>query len=229
MRILISNDDGIDAPGLKTLVDMVSGFAEPVVFAPEKEQSGAGHRVTVDRSILVREIEPNRFAVQGTPADCVRIALFEYDFEFDLMLAGINDGGNLGVDVYMSGTAAAAREASYCGLPSIAISQYKRRGRQVDWGQSAMLAWRGIEQARARNVADDGFWNVNLPCIDEVGANGSSVPVRFCKLDRNPHRIRYERNGDRLTYEGIYQERPRDPASDVDLCFGGAVTISRCL
>lgn len=228
MNILICNDDGIDAPGIQAMEELASEFGQPIVFAPAVQQSGRGHQVTVDGPIVVRQLEEFRFAIDGSPADCVRVAITEYGFEFGMALSGINSGGNLGVDVYMSGTAAAAREASYFGIDSIAVSQYRSRTHQEDWNRSSKLARRGIEFALGRKDAEDGFWNINLPCVTDISATGHEVPIRLCKLDRNPHRVAYERSANQLIYQGVYQNRPRDISSDVELCFGGAVTVTRC-
>lgn len=228
MQILISNDDGIEAPGIEAMVELAREFGEPIVFAPANQQSGIGHQVTVDGPISIRQQGENRYAVAGTPADCIRVAMSQFDFDFQWMLSGINAGGNLGVDVYMSGTAAAAREASYYGIASIAVSQYRGKGDVPDWNRSGLLAKRAIEFALAKKDAGEGFWNINLPCLNSVSNGGQEVPIRVCKLDRNPHKIAYRKSDNSLYYDGVYQDRPRDHSSDVDLCFGGAVTLTRC-
>ncbi|MEC9092319.1 MAG: 5'/3'-nucleotidase SurE [Planctomycetota bacterium] len=228
MNVLISNDDGIDASGIAVMEEIASEIGDPVVFAPFQQQSGVGHQVTIDRSIQIDQVGENRFAVHGTPADCVRIAVSEFDFDFKMMLSGINSGGNLGVDVLMSGTAAAAREASYFGIESYAVSQYRSKQFVSNWDISKALARRGIEFVKGKSGSVQGFWNINLPCVAERSQRGNEVPVRLCKLDRNPHKISYQKQENRFQYAGVYQDRIRDPSSDVDLCFGGAVTVTRC-
>ena len=228
MNILISNDDGIDAPGIRALERWAEGLGNPIVFAPRVQHSGCGHQVTVDRPISINQVAGNRYAVDGTPADCVRIALTQFDFDFQWMLSGINSGGNLGVDVYMSGTAAAAREASWFGLQSFAISQYRSRDFVEDWERSVVLASRGIDFVKHRKEVGPGFWNINLPCISEVSDAGHEIPVRICKLDTRPHQVRYREEDEGFVYSGSYQDRPRDQATDVELCFGGAVSVTRC-
>lgn len=228
-NILICNDDGIDAPGIKAMEELAREFGEPIVFAPENQQSGIGHRVTVEGAISVNQLEDHRFSVSGSPADCVRIAVTQYDYQFKMVFSGINSGGNLGVDVFMSGTAAAAREASYFGIDSLAISQYRSKQSVTEWERSKKLARRGIEFALAKKDAGEGFWNINLPCVSEVSPSGQEIPVRLCKLDRNPHRVEYRRSDNQFVYDGVYQDRPRDHSSDVELCFGGAVTLTRSI
>ena len=113
MRILLTNDDGIDAPGLAALRDAAAVLGgDLVVVAPAECHSGCGHRVTTDRAIRVEELARGRFRVGGTPADCVRIAVAQLVPDAALVLSGINAGGNLGADVHHSGTVAAAREAA---------------------------------------------------------------------------------------------------------------------
>ena len=229
MHILICNDDGIEAPGIKALEELATEFGKPVVVAPRAQQSGVSHQVTVDGPIAFEQVGDHRFSIEGSPADCVRVALTQLDFEFSLVLSGINSGGNLGVDVFMSGTAAAARESSYFGINSFAISQYRSKDYVSDWERSKKLARRGIEFALSREDTGEGFWNINLPSVSNLSETGQEIPVRLCKLDRNPHRIVYRRTDNQLVYDGVYQDRPRDTSSDVDLCFGGAVTLTRCI
>src|SRR5215469_10445123 len=124
-RILVTNDDGINAPGLKVLERIARKLSRDVwVVAPELEQSGAGHSLTLRRPLEVRRVRERRFAVDGTPTDCVLIAvnhLIEGPRP-DLVLSGINRGGNMGEDVTYSGTVAAAMEGTLLDVPSIALS-----------------------------------------------------------------------------------------------------------
>ena len=121
MRFLLTNDDGIDAPGLQALYDAASQLGEVTVAAPTLVHSGCGHRVTTDAPFAVEEMGTGRFAVAGTPADCVRVALHDLAPRVDWVLSGVNAGGNLGADVYHSGTVAAVREAVLHGVPGVAL------------------------------------------------------------------------------------------------------------
>ena len=125
MKLLLTNDDGIDADGLQALL-AARAFGEPVVVAPAGPQSGCSH--TVDRSSPRRAAWRGRFAVHGTPADCTRIGLLKLVPDATWVLSGINHGGNLGADVYYSGTVAAVREAVLHGWPGIALSHYRKKG-----------------------------------------------------------------------------------------------------
>ncbi len=136
MRLLLTNDDGIDAPGLRALEEAARHLGEAVVVAPEEVQSGCSHQVTTHGPIRVREVSPGRYALDGTPADCVRIGLQHVVPDAAWVLSGINMGGNLGADVYHSGTVAAAREAVLHGWPAVALSHYRRRDVPIDWDRA---------------------------------------------------------------------------------------------
>src|SRR5262249_26291514 len=127
MRFLLTNDDGVDAPGLKVLFVAAEPLGDAVVVAPAEHHSGCSHQVTTRQPLRVAEHAARRFAVDGTPADCVRVALHALAPAAEWVLSGINAGGNLGADVYVSGTVAAAREAVLHGRPAVAVSQYLKR------------------------------------------------------------------------------------------------------
>jgi 5'-nucleotidase len=225
MRIVLTNDDGIDAPGLAALAAAASRLGgQAVIVAPLEAHSGCGHRVTTDRPLAVREAGPGRFAVAGTPADCVRLALAEFAPDAAVVVAGINAGGNLGVDVHHSGTVAAAREAALHGRRALAASQYHRRGQPIDWAR----ATRWLEEVFARLPLDatspGEFWNVNLPDLPAVAADPAIVE---CGLDFSPFTLAYRATDQGWHYDARYHERPRAVGGDVDVCFSGAIAVSR--
>ena len=117
MRILLTNDDGIDAPGLEALRQAAAPLGEVVLVAPLDTLSGCSHRVTTDHPVRVHERGPGRYAIDGTPADCARVGLYGLARDAAWVLSGVNAGGNLGADVWHSGTVAAAREAVLHGWP----------------------------------------------------------------------------------------------------------------
>src|SRR3954471_16517611 len=133
MRILLTNDDGVNAGGLKVLERIAALFSDDVwVVAPTEEQSGAGHSLTLTRPVRLRKLGERRFCVTGTPTDAVMMGLAHimHDEPPDLILSGVNRGANLGEDVTYSGTCSAAMEGALAGIPSIALSQsYAREGR----------------------------------------------------------------------------------------------------
>ena len=224
MKIILTNDDGIDAPGLAYLVQIIKKVGTPVVVAPEAAQSGVGHRVTTHSPIYVKKLNKNRYSVKGTPADCVRLGLKEFAPDAEWLIAGINPGANLGSDIYQSGTVAAAREAAILGCRAIAISQYIARDRQIDWNTTGGHAEGVLKLLLRKKLLAGHYWNVNLPYTFE---DRSRPKIVFCGLDKNPHKYGYSHKGDEYHYEGVIHERPRDPGKDVAVCFGGEVSVSR--
>ena len=167
-RVLVSNDDGIEAPGLKLLERIARALSPEVwVVAPEMEQSGAGHSLTTRRPIRLMEVSPQRYVVDGTPTDCVLLALKRLlrDQLPTLVLSGINAGGNIAEDVTYSGTCAAAMEATLFGMPAIALSQEYRDRNAVPWDVAEAFAETAIRRivAAAEPWPKDTFFNVNFP------------------------------------------------------------------
>jgi 5'-nucleotidase len=143
--------------------------------------------------------------------------------EIDLVLSGINRGGNLGADIFTSGTVAAVREAALLGRQGIAVSQYVRKGVALDWGRSAELALPVIAELIAEGCPPKGYWNVNLPHLDSA----AEAAVVRCEPDNEPLDVQFRQEGDRFHYCGSYPARRRTPGRDVEHCFGGSVTVSR--
>ena len=197
---------------------------EAVIVAPLEPHSGCGHRVTTDRPLRVHEHGPGRFAVAGTPADCVRIALATLVPDAAIVLAGINAGGNLGVDVHHSGTVAAAREAALHGRRALAASQYHRRGTEIDWERAA----RWLDDVLARLPLDatgsGEFWNVNMPDLPAAAAGPAIVE---CPLDASPFTLAYRETEGGWHYDCRYHERPRAAGGDVHVCFSGSIAVTR--
>jgi 5'-nucleotidase len=223
LRILVTNDDGWDAPGIDALKDLAAELGEVYVLAPQDPHSYAGHRVTTDMTLHLVEREPNQFTLTGTPADCVRVALTTVFPDVDWVLSGINRGGNLGADIFTSGTVAAVREAALLGKPGIAVSQYIRRGVELDWNKSRELARPIVDSLIQEGCAAKGYWNVNLPHLD----NGAVATIVRCDPDNQPLDVKYRREGNEVRYAGSYPARPKTPGRDVDHCFAGAITVSK--
>lgn len=224
MNIILTNDDGIDAPGLENLTKIVSSITAPIVVAPHVAQSGVGHRVTARFPITVERRSENRYGVMGTPADCARLAIKQFAPNADWLIAGINAGANLGSDVYQSGTVAAAREAAILGVKAIAISQYIARDHTIDWETTCSHAASVLHLLLSKAPAAHCYWNVNLP---HPLHQDVEPPVVFCELDTHPHKYTYHREGDAYHYRGTIHERPRQPGRDVAVCFGGSVAITQ--
>ena len=225
MKIVLTNDDGFDAPGLQTLFNCVQDLGNIVVIAPRQPQSGAAHQVTVHAPIRIDKIAKDRFRIHGTPADCSRLALKQIVPDADWLIAGINPGANLGSDIYNSGTVAAAREAAILGCRSIAISQYIARDHQIDWDITEQHAKPVLAMLTQLELSEGHFWNVNLPHplpVDE------ELDYQFCRLDTHPHKYDYLLKGVEYIYEGSIHERPRDPGNDVAVCFDeNKISITR--
>jgi 5'-nucleotidase len=221
-NILITNDDGWDAPGLAALKTLARRLGQVQVVAPREPHSYAGHRVTTDGPLTLAETAPREFSLTGTPADCVRVALTTLFPETGWVLAGINRGGNLGADIFTSGTVAAVREAALLGRPGIAVSQYIRRNVPLDWEHSIELALPVIRQLMAEPRDGRGYWNLNLPHLDP----GQSAETILCDPDSEPLDVRFRRDGAHFHYDGSYQARARTPGRDVHRCFGGSITVS---
>lgn len=224
MKILLTNDDGIDAPGLAALAATLSGLEgiEPIVVAPDRQRSECSHSVTTREMLRLEERGENQWAVNGTPVDCVRVAYTLLEPELAGVLSGVNDGGNVGADIYMSGTVAAAREASVHGLPAVAISHYRHPDVPRLWEHvPRWLAGHLIPLLTTRHAAGH-YWNINLPAVDPA----STPTVVETVADRQPMPIRFERNGSRLVYCVDYHNRPRHAGTDVSECFAGKISIT---
>src|SRR5436190_6597989 len=163
MKILLTNDDGIDALGLAALADAAQTLGQLTWIAPHTHQSGCGHRVTTDGPIRLFRKDENRWAIDGTPADCVRVALFGLAKDVDWVLSGMNHGGNLGADVYISGTVAAVREAALHGKRAIAVSHYRKGNLEYDWERARRWMNRVLADVITQPLAVGQFWNVKLP------------------------------------------------------------------
>ena len=224
MRFILTNDDGIDAPGLRALEEAARQVGEVIVVAPREAHSGCSHRVTTNALIRIHAGGPNRFAVEATPADCVRVALHRFGPEPAWVLSGVNEGGNLGADVHHSGTVAAVREAVLHGWAGAAFSQYKRKGQAIDWKRAAEWVLPVLRELTARPAVPGMFWNVNLPHLERGAPMPESV---FCPLDPLPLPLSFRQEGEHLRYDGDYHARRRVAGSDVDVCFGGRIAVTQ--
>ncbi|MDE2411701.1 MAG: 5'/3'-nucleotidase SurE [Sphingomonadales bacterium] len=180
MRILLTNDDGIHAPGLDVLETIARQFSDDIwIVAPAEEQSGAGHSLTLSRPVRLRQFDERRFAVSGTPTDAVMMALREVMPEApDLILSGVNRGANLGDDVTYSGTVSAAIEGTLAGIRSIALSQvYAKEGMGDTVPFAAAEAWaaRVIQPLLDAPFAPRTLVNVNFPPLAASAVRGIRV------------------------------------------------------
>lgn len=186
MRILITNDDGIHAPGLAALKRSLEALGEVVAVAPERPRSASGHAITLHKPLRLREVRMADgsvgYASNGTPADCVALGTSEHlGGRPDLVVSGINLGPNLGIDVIYSGTVAAAMEGAICGLPSFAVSLAARE--QCDFGPAAEFAAVLAAEILRRGLPPGCFLNVNVPALPKDRLRGVAItrqgPLRY--------------------------------------------------
>ena len=236
MRILLTNDDGIDAPGLAALYEALTGLGDVVTVAPMTAQSATGHGVTLHRPVAVEE-RPHGWAVDGRPADCVKLglhAIFEHIDgvdDFDLVVSGMNAGANVGVNVLYSGTVGAAREANLSGVPAIACSLHLKDW-DVDaaqWARAAGHARRAIDRVLAGPLDAQTLMNINVPVLDGDAEPAEGFAVVPASL--SPMNIRYEPGTDdagRTTYRrlGSMSFREDRPDTDVSELFAKRITLT---
>lgn len=250
MNILITNDDGWDAPGLAALKSVAERFGKVWSVAPLNPMSGISHQITFERPLTLVETDHQAFSLDGTPADCVRIATTQLSVQFDWVLSGINNGGNLGSDIFVSGTVAAAREATSRGIRSIALSQHRSRFKlPYDWTRTSWMAELVLDKLLQDAERAEPFTLINVNFPDkyhsrpsEIG-NGqpgseevssvnreqflSSFEIVNCPIDRQPIPAEYRIDDEgRYHYCAKYHERNRTLGADIENCFGGAITIS---
>ncbi|EMI18722.1 stationary phase survival protein SurE [Rhodopirellula maiorica SM1] len=230
MKLLITNDDGIDAPGLTALVESVfhalGDNVNVIVVAPDRGRSECGHSVTTGRPLAVKSVRPDWFQIDGTPVDCVRAGLGVLAKGADAVLSGVNAGANLGVDLHVSGTFAAAREAAISGVPALALSHYRRPDIERTWAHVPRWTKETIKEfLHTASEQQDSplLWNLNLPAIDpEI----EQPPRVRCDVDWEPMiRTAHHRQSE-IHFESDFHSRPRKPGLDVEQCFGGAITLS---
>ena len=260
MRIVLTNDDGFDAPGLAALWQAVRLLGDDVeidVIAPALPQSGKGH--TFSEQVRIWQTETavigSVLVVDGSPTDCACVAGCHPEKPRpDWLIAGINRGSNLGIDVYASGTVAAARQAAILGIPSVAVSQLVYKDQDDDWARSARettavlaalihpgtpapdhsdptihrLVTEAVTQKRSIHTNSTPCWNVNLPRLPD---DQPTQAVKYALLSHDPVRLEYEltslEDGSRqFVYVGNYHRRPVAPGTDVEATFKGAIAIS---
>jgi 5'-nucleotidase len=223
-HILITNDDGIHAEGLRALVDAVRELGTVSVAAPHTERSATAQSITLRQPIYYEQVAEREWAIEGTPTDAVILALNRLlDSIPDLVISGINRGGNMGENVYYSGTVGAAMEATINRIPAFAIS-VAHRGREFDYGTAARFARRLAEVILKEGLPEGVMLNVNVP-------QSASGEVRFTrqsqKITRNVLKEESDPSGrlgywlyEQVTTEGV------DSGSDYAAVFSGAVSVT---
>lgn len=232
LRILITNDDGVDAPGLAVMVGIAQALSDDVwIVAPDGNQSGAGHRFTFGRELSYHARGQRRFAVQGgSPADCVVAGMTHIlgDRPADLVLSGVNAGQNLGDIVNCSGTAAGAREGALQGAIGIAMSQSMdyEVTHDPDWSNAHRFGAEVVSAILAAHDGEDVFYNVNFPYCGTTEVTGIAA-VAHQRFSRSPMRY-YPSDNDGEFFVAIPETPlPLDPEADFEaLRRGNAITVT---
>lgn len=195
MRILISNDDGVYAPGIRVLADHLSDIALITVVAPDRDRSGASNSLTLDNPLRALKLDNGFYLVQGTPTDCVHLAITGLLPEMpDMVLAGINDGANLGDDILYSGTVAAAMEGRFMGFSAIAVSLVGRgEGAEKHYTTAASIIKKIVKKIQIMPLPTNIILNINVPNMPltdiqgfEITRLGSRHRAEDCVPDIDP-------------------------------------------
>ncbi len=232
--IILTNDDGIDAPGLLAAYDAICELGEVHVVAPSSERSACSHAITLRRPITVERVDNDHFgrsySVDGTPADCVRLgfaALIEKPIH--LVVSGINRGANAGVDTFYSGTIGGAREAAILGVPAIAFSQALRGEVETDWLKATGAARLLAEMLVDEKLPGPGFWNVNFPApipddplahVHRVEVGEHPMPMTFDRTEQDGGHIM------QFDYGASYWLRDVTGPSDFSVIRDGGISVT---
>lgn len=230
MRILLSNDDGINAHGLKVLESIARQFSDDIwIVAPETEQSGAGHSLTLHRPLRVREISEKKFAVSGTPTDCVMMAVNHLMRQSppDIVFSGVNHGGNLAEDITYSGTVAAAMEATLCGFKAIAFSLVVDYGHPAKWHTVEHHAPEILEKLIHMDFPENTFVNVNFPDLVATSVKGMAVTHQGRRPGDEKFVERVDPRGNRYFWiDGIDYKQGGPEGTDLNAISQGYISIT---
>jgi 5'-nucleotidase len=223
-HILLTNDDGIHAEGLRVLAGAFAGFADVSIVAPSREQSGTAQALTLRQPIICNQVTEREWAIDGTPADCVIVALHKLLTEKpDLVISGINHGANLGENAYYSGTVGAAREAALHHIPAVAMSLCSKAPK-VSFEPAARVARQAAELILKEGLPDQVLLNVNVP---EPWSGGVKFTRQSKKITRNQLHEGKDPRG--RIYFWLYEQkidRDVEPDTDYAAVFGGAVSVT---
>lgn len=229
-RILVTNDDGINAPGLKVLEAIARQLSDDVwVVAPEINHSGAGHSLTLRRPLRTRRLSERHYAIDGTPTDCVLLALQNIleEERIDLVLSGVNHGHNLGEDVTYSGTIAAAMEATLLQVPAIAFSQACRERHPVKWKTAEHWAADVVRPMLAMDWPKDVLINVNFPDVLAQSVKGVLVTRQGKQKVGDELIERIDPRGEPYVWIGLSRgEHDRVDGTDVAAVSDGYISVT---
>jgi 5'-nucleotidase len=231
MRILISNDDGIAAPGIAALADEMKKIGEVIVVAPDKQQSAVGHAITMNSPLRVypfhRDGEMFGYAVDGTPADAVKMGVrfLLREQQPDLVISGINHGSNTAVSILYSGTVSAATEGTILGIPSFAISVTTHG--EIDFGPAARFAAKLAPEVLRKGLPRGTLLNVNVPAIPEQEIKGVRVTKQSQSIWDDTYEVRRDpANREYFWLTGTMAVTDPDPDTDQVAIHDGYISIS---
>lgn len=229
MKILITNDDGIKAPGIKMLAQALKKIGHIAIVAPETEQSAVGHGISLYNPLLVKKYslfpDVESYSVSGTPADCVKIAITGIlDFKPDLVVSGINNGYNLGINNFYSGTVAGAREGRVLGIPSIAVSI--QAGKNPNFETAAKIAEKILMDFDISSIPEKEILNINVPDVEYSKIRGIKITTMgMCSFIPNPIKRQDPRGNDYYWMSG-YPPENIEKGSDFDAVCNGFISIT---
>ncbi len=230
MHVLITNDDGIHAKGIKALANHLSKTNKVTVVAPDRQQSATSHAITLHKPLHVERVNlgdetVTAYHANGTPADCVKLALGALcDEPPDLVISGINSGANLGLDIIYSGTASAAAEAVLQGYPAIAVSL---TGPPFDFSASVLVAERLIDMVMQRGLLADTYLNVNVPPRPYEELTGIAITRTGVRKYRNSYERRIDPLGRSYYWQvGEVLQMHNEPDTDVRTVEDGKVSVT---
>ncbi len=226
MKILISNDDGYLAEGIKTLASALSALGDITVVAPDRNRSGASNSLTLENPLRLTKLDNGVYRVEGTPTDCVHLAVTGLlDEEPDMVVSGINAGANLGDDVLYSGTVAAAMEGRFLGLPAIAISLASNDA--VHYKTAGWVAKKLLEQLKTSSLPADTILNVNVPDLPIAELTGFESTRLGHRHKAEPVVKEYDPRGRPMYWVGpAGEEQDAGPGTDFDAIRRGAVSVT---
>lgn len=231
MRILISNDDGVQADGIRVLAEVLSDVAEVIVVAPNRQRSAAGHGITLHKPLYVEEMEMGNgiraYGVSGTPADCVKFGVNQIlkNEHPDLVVSGINAGSNLGSDVMYSGTVSAAIEGAIQGIPSIAVSLVGVKG--FDYTAAAQFTAMLAQKVLTNGLMPDTVLNVNVPNVPRSEIRGVQVTTLGTRRYHNEFEERINPRGVPYYWlAGGLKDIEPEPDSDIKAVRDNYISVS---
>ncbi len=230
MRILLTNDDGILAPGLLAMYRQLCELGEVMVAAPDSVQSAAGHGITINAPLLARKVHVHKefwgWSIAGRPADCVKLGVYELiEHKPDLVVSGINDGANVSINVLYSGTVAAAAEGALLGFPAVAVSL--QWGQELDFDRAARIARSLIERAVAGPLMPGHLININIPNLSAGPPLGVRVvPQSVQRMDDSYERREAPDGSVQYFLQGWFKEPHAHLDADLSALMDRYVTVT---